>query len=100
MIVVGGVNVFPSAIEAVLSEFLGQLNGEFQIILKTPPPHDSLFLKAEHRLDLNKALLKQLKLNLEKVFRNKLGFRPIIELLNEGSLPRVKGKTQRVKKIY
>jgi len=100
MIVVGGVNVFPSAIEEILSEFLGQLNGEFQIILKTPPPHDSLFLKAEHRLDLNKALLKQLKLNLEKVFRNKLGFRPIIELLNEGSLPRVKGKTQRVKKIY
>jgi phenylacetate-CoA ligase len=100
MLVVGGVNIFPSAIETLLSEFLDSLNGEYQIALTTPAPHENLFLRAEHRHDLKKEDLKQLQLTLKKAFRNKLGFRPKIELLSQGSLPRVEGKTQRIVNSY
>jgi phenylacetate-CoA ligase len=100
MLVVGGVNIFPSAIETLLSEFLESLTGEYQIFLTTPAPHDTLFLRVEYRSDLKKEALKQLQLSLKKVFRNKLGFRPAIELLHQGSLPRVEGKTQRIVKSY
>ncbi len=100
MIVIGGINVFPSAIERICSELLDQLNGEYQIVLKTPPPHENLLLRAEYRSDLKEEKLKELKSTLEKVCRNKIGFRPDIELLHQGSLPREDGKSRRVIKSY
>jgi phenylacetate-CoA ligase len=96
MIVVGGINVFPSAVEMIFSEFLNQLTGEYQIVLETPPPHENISVRVEYRSDLKQEKLKQLKSTLEKVCRNKLGFRPKIELLQQGRLPRGAGKTRRV----
>jgi phenylacetate-CoA ligase len=100
MIVVGGVNVFPSAIEKILSEFSDRLNGEFQIILTALPPHETLLLRAEYYPDQKKEKVEELKLALEKVFRNKLSFRPAIDLLHTGCLPRVEGKVRRLVKGY
>ena len=100
MIVVGGINVFPSAVERIISEFLDLLNGEYQIVLSTPPPHDNLLIRGEYRYDVREEKIKELKATMEKVCRSKLGFRPNIELLRNGALPRVEGKAQRIIKEY
>jgi phenylacetate-CoA ligase len=96
MIVVGGISVFPSAVEMIFSEFLDQLTGEYQIVLATPPPHENILVQVEYRSDLKQEKQNQLKSTLEKVCRSKLGFRPDIELLQQGRIPRGAGKTRRV----
>jgi phenylacetate-CoA ligase len=46
MVVVRGINVFPSMIAAVLGEVPG-LSGDYRILLDGPPPHDVLPVHAE-----------------------------------------------------
>src|SRR5207249_11757707 len=48
MLIVKGINVFPSAVETVLAEMQPDLTGAFQIVLPRPSPLEVLSIRAEH----------------------------------------------------
>ncbi len=99
MIVVKGVNVFPSAIAEIISEFPEFSYPEFQIRLNAPPPVNELNILIECKAEL----LANAETLIDKIvhkMKNKLYIYPKIQLVEEGSLPRTEGKTKRVIKLY
>jgi phenylacetate-CoA ligase len=100
MLIVKGVNVFPSAIKAVIAEFKPRTTGAIEILLTQPGPAVSspLSIRAEYT---SKAVdLDDLKSEIEKTIRNKLVFRADIELVPEGVLPKTEYKAKLIKKLY
>lgn len=93
MLIIGGVNVFPSQIEHVLMNILG-LGDQYQIVV-THDQLDRLTVKTEVTADkLNDAgLLQRIQQDLMAV----LGINSKVELLEVGTLPRSEvGKARRV----
>jgi phenylacetate-CoA ligase len=100
MLIVQGVNVFPTAIKAVVTQFKPRTSGEIEVQLKEPGPSAKapLPIKVEHTSqpgDLNK-----LKGQVEQALREKLVFRAEVELVPEGTLPRYEYKGKLVRKLY
>ena len=93
MLIIGGVNVFPSQVEHVLMNIPG-LSDQYQIVV-THDQLDRLSVKTEVTADkLNDAdLLKRIQQDLMAV----LGIKANVELLEPGTLPRSEvGKARRV----
>jgi len=92
MLIVGGVNVFPSQVEHVLMNVPG-LGDQYQIVV-SHEELDRLAVKVETPKDrLNDAeLLKRIQTDLLAT----LGIYARVELVEEGALPRTEGKAQRV----
>lgn len=96
MIVVRGVNVFISSIAACINQHLDQLSGEFRVRVDREDPIERCIIAVETRADNpGSELIRQ----LEDGFRQSLYFKPAVELLEPGSLPRTEGKTQRLERI-
>jgi phenylacetate-CoA ligase len=93
MLIVGGVNVFPSQVEHVLMN-IPRLGDQYQIIISRREL-DRLAVKAETSADRlsDPALLKQIQSDLFAV----LGIKAEVELVEFGGLPRSEvGKARRV----
>lgn len=90
MVVVRGINVFPTQIAAVLTREPA-LSGEYRIRLGRPP-FDVLPVEAE----LSGAEPPGLAAHLETAIKRDLGMTARVTLLPPGSLPRTEGKTRRV----
>jgi len=100
MLIVLGVNVFPSAIKDVIASYAPQTTGEIQIQLYEPGPSvkPPLHIKVEYGnkdQDLN-----ALKQNLQNALRDKLIFHSKVELVPSGTLPRYEMKAKLIKKNY
>jgi len=96
MVVVRGLNMFPSMVAAVVNSFAA-LSGEYRIRLDTPPPYDRLPIEAElaegaQTDGLAEALAREIKA--------RLGATAEVVLLPHGTLPRTEGKTKRVIRGY
>jgi phenylacetate-CoA ligase len=97
MLIIRGVNVFPSQVEYILMGF-PELATQYQIILDRPGALDIFTIKVELT---EKSLQSQVDLNalkgriLEKV-HNVIGLSPTIELVKPGEIPRTEGKAKRV----
>ena len=100
MLVVSGVNVFPSAVQAVLMTCLDQLTGAYQIVLETPPPLRTILVRAEYRGCTRGAVRQALQKRLLAAFRTQMGLGPRIELVPQGTLLRSKGKTKPILRSY
>ncbi len=100
MLIVLGVNVFPSAIKAVASQFQPQTTGYVEIQLREPGPRiqPPLLVKIEYGSEASD--LRKLKADLETALRGKLVFRASVELVPEGTLPRSEYKGRLVRKLY
>ncbi len=100
MLIVLGVNVFPSAIKDVVSGFRPRVTGEMQVVLDQPGPkvEPPLKIRVEHGTDNGD--LKQLKKEIENALREKLIFSPLVELVPPGTLPRYEMKGQLIYKAY
>ena len=70
MLIVRGVNVFPSAVAIVLNS-IPELSGEFQIRLRGPGPLDRLPIEAE--LAMGGAPSERLAARIEKAIRDTVG---------------------------
>ena len=92
MLIVGGVNVFPSQVEHVLMN-VPELGDQYQIVVSREEL-DRLAVKAEAPKDKvnDPQLLKKVQTDLFAT----LGIRANVELVEEGSLPRYEGKARRV----
>ncbi len=98
MIIVGGVNVFPSQIESVLMN-IPEIGNNYVIILDREDGLDKMHIQVElysklFRGDLN--ALKQLNREILEKLRALIVINPKIEFMEPGSLPPSEGKAKRV----
>ena len=92
MIIFRGVNFFPRQIESLVLKQPGA-GHEYQIVLdRTPGGSDRLVLLIEARESFAESGLPRLRRDLKEL----LNLSPEITVLEEGELPRVAGKSQRV----
>ena len=100
MLIVLGVNVFPSAVKDVVSSFYPRTTGEIQILLAqpgpgVPPPLRVLAEAANSPLDA-----QSLKHEVESKIKAVLSVSAAVELVPPGSLPRFEMKGQLIRKLY
>jgi len=100
MLIVLGVNVFPSAIKDVVSSFYPATTGEIQIVLDNPGPGVAPPLKVVAECRGEGVALAELKLAIERRIKTTLGIPAAVEAVRAGTLPRYEMKGQLVKKAY
>jgi phenylacetate-CoA ligase len=93
MVVVRGLNVFPSMIAATLTGFR-ELSGEYRIRLAGPGPYDRLPVEAE--LARGRVAEEGLAATIAAAVKRELGVTARVTLLPPLTLPRSEGKTKRV----
>ncbi len=98
MIIVRGINVFPSQIEHVLMR-IPEVGDHFQVVITREGSLDEITVKVEMREDAFTGELADLKKVQEKVQRElykELNLRTNVELVEKGTIERSKGKAKRV----
>lgn len=102
MLILKGVNVFPSAIKDVVSGFRTETTGEIRIVLRERPPlvTSSLPIKVEYVGTKSEEELRNLKKKIESELRAKLIFSADVELVPEGTLPRFEMKANLFERLY
>jgi phenylacetate-CoA ligase len=93
MVVVRGLNLFPTMVAAVLSE-IPELSGDYRIILPAPPPYDRLPLQVERARGVPES--PDLSARVAAAIKSKLGASADVTVLPPGSMPVTEGKTRRV----
>ncbi len=100
MLIVLGVNVFPSAVKDVVSSFYPRTTGEIQILLEEPGPGVKPPLRVAAEFGEGSPDLAHLKKEIEAKIRSVLTVSSSVELVPPGTLPRFEMKGQLVKKLY
>jgi phenylacetate-CoA ligase len=98
MLIIRGVNVFPSQIELVILQF-PELAAQYLIVLDRPGALDTFLIKVEltEQAQANVPLdLKRLKQNIQHRIYIITGLSAEIEVVKPNELPRTDGKAQRV----
>jgi phenylacetate-CoA ligase len=102
MLLVRGVNVFPSAVRDVVAAFVPRTTGHIRIVLERPGPLVTPPLPVEVEVaggvpaDAHAALAGE----VAAAIRSRLNFTADIRLIPEGSLPRTSLKTQYIHRAY
>lgn len=98
MLIILGVNVFPSAVRDVVSGFYPQTTGEIQIVLREPGPRVTppLRVVVERGASASAGLANE----IEKKIKVVLTVPAQVELVSAGSLPRYEMKAQLIRKEY
>ena len=97
MVVVRGLNLFPTMVAAVVNEFK-ELSGDYRIVLGKPPPYDYLPVKVE--LASGQVAGVEIGPAIEEAIKSKLGATARVSVLPEASFPVTEGKTKRVVRTY
>ncbi|MBY4894016.1 phenylacetate--CoA ligase family protein [Rhodobacteraceae bacterium N5(2021)] len=97
MVVVRGLNMFPSMVAAVLNEFRA-LSGDYRISLDAPPPHDRLPVIAE--VAEGQEAAHDLADQVAARIKQRLGATAQVTLVPHGTFPLTEGKTKRVIRGY
>ena len=102
MLIVKGINVFPSAIRNIINSFIPRVTGVFRIVLDNPPPRvvPPLKMKVEYGQGFTEGEINSLRLQIEEKMSNLLRFRPSIEFVPPESLERTAGKVKLFEKRY
>ena len=92
MMKIKGVNVFPSQIEEILKEF-PELSSEYQIRISHLDGKDTMRIYVETDgsvdfMELSKRIAERVK--------SRIGFTPLVKVVEIGVLPRSEKKTKRV----
>jgi phenylacetate-CoA ligase len=95
MTIIRGVNVFPSAIENIMREF-AEIE-EFKIETFLREELREIKLTVEPRPDCQS--LANLDKKVSRTFRERLGLRPLVEVVASGTLPRFELKAKRFFKL-
>lgn len=93
MMIIRGVNVFPSQIEELVLA-MPELSPHFAIELSRPERLDRMVVRVEPRSDPQAAELAGK--NLEENIKRRIGINTLVEVAPTGSLPRSQGKAARV----
>jgi len=100
MLIVLGVNVFPSAIKEVVSTFYPETTGEMRIVLDKAGPGVAPPLKVVAECGGEPAASAALKSAMERKIKALLSISASVELVRAGTLPRYEMKGQLVNRTY
>jgi phenylacetate-CoA ligase len=100
MLIISGVNVYPSAVRDVVGSLTPRVTGEIVVQLQKPPPSvkPPMKIKVEHGEDPGD--LAKLKAEIERLLREKLIFSSDVELVPPGTLTKYEYKARLVEKTY
>ncbi len=93
MIIVRGVNVYPTAVRGVINSF-SELSGEFRIRLRGAGPYDRICVEAE--LVTQDSASVDLQKRIENEIKQTVRASAQVEIFPVRSFPRTEGKTKRV----
>ena len=102
MLIVKGVNIYPSAVKDIILDFIPEVTGEMRIVLDTAPPKviPPLRLKIEHGHAISTDDLQGLGDKIKSSLHNKIKVRPDIEFVPPGTFPKSNRKTDIFEKKY
>jgi phenylacetate-CoA ligase len=98
MLIIRGVNVFPSQIEYVIMGF-PELATQYQIFIDRPGALDTFGIKVELSEDTsrnNNLDIGSLKCRIQSSISNVTGLNPEIQIVKFGEIPRTEGKAKHV----
>lgn len=98
MLIIRGVNVFPSQIEEILMRE-NRLGGNYLIELTRKESLDQMKVKVElsqKEFDGSIEMIRNLRTDLQRRIREQVGFNVDIDVVEPGSLPASEGKAKRV----
>jgi len=98
MFIMKGCNIFPMQIEGVLMK-LPEVGDDYRIILETIEDQDEMIVEVEVKKAWFKgdlAMLDQLQKHITRLIRDEVLIRPMIKLVEPGSIPKTEGKAVRV----
>ena len=100
MLIVAGVNVWPSAVKEVVEELHPRVTGAVQILISAPGPRvePPLRVQVEHGAGAHD--LQALAIELERRVRDRLVVPARVELVPPGTLPRFEMKSKLVHELY
>lgn len=98
MLIVRGMNVFPSAIQSIVSDFMPRSSGKLQIVLDRPGPSVAppLRVRVEAGRGVTEGASDELGRAIEKKIRANLSVTTAIEILPYGAFERTATKTRLV----
>ncbi|KAA9000552.1 phenylacetate--CoA ligase [Affinibrenneria salicis] len=101
MLAIKGVKVYPAAIQKVVRTFQPELSGELRIQLDAPPPkvNPPLNIMVEAAAELPLSRWHDVATRLENRVRELLNFRPHVEVVAYGSIPRTGAKAKLIEII-
>jgi phenylacetate-CoA ligase len=94
MIWIRGMNVFPSAIEAVVRGFV-ELGDEYEIILEGVGPLPRIRVRTERKPEVPSTALETLEAQLRNAITTAIRTATEVEILEYGTLPRADGRRKR-----
>jgi len=100
MLIVAGVNVWPSAVKDVVTSLHPRTTGALQILLSAPPPRVDPPLRIQAEYGSEASDLTELKQELERLIRERLIVKAEVELVPPETLPRYEMKAQLIRKLY
>jgi len=100
MLIVLGVNVFPSAVKDVIAGLSPKTTGEIQILLDEPGPGVKPPLKVQAEFADATLDLAALRREAESKIKTVLSIPSVVELVPPGTLPRFEMKSRLVKKLF
>ncbi len=95
MLIIRGVNVFPSQVEANLIGIDG-INPFFRLVVSRKGSMDALLIEAEAAPEVGRHQYEGLAAFTRQRIKSMVGVSCAVEIKNPGSLPRLAGKAQRV----
>ena len=102
MLIVKGVNVFPSAVQDVVSSLRPKVTGAIEIQLTAPGPRaeGSLQIKVEGGEAVAPGEYEILGKEITEVIKKRLYFTPEVIIVSPGSLPKYELKAKLIRKVY
>src|SRR3977135_3778254 len=95
MLIIRGVNLYPSEVERVLLG-LGQVAPHYQLIVERPSAMDELTVICEPASALEGSGVGTLQRRVQNALRAATGLSMHVQVLDRGSVPRSEGKAVRV----
>ena len=98
MFILKGCNVFPMQIEGVLMK-LPEVGDDYRITLETIDDQDEMIIEVEMKREWFKGdltLIDRLQRHITHLIRDEVLVRPLVKLVEPGSLPKAEGKAVRV----
>ncbi len=102
MVIVRGINVFPSAIRDVVASFVPQTTGHIQVVLEKPGPIVTPPLRVEVEVsgDVEEADQPQLARQIVDRLKSQLNFKADVGFIPEGSVSRTSLKTDYFRRLW
>jgi phenylacetate-CoA ligase len=100
MLIVLGVNVFPSAIKDTICALAPETTGEMQVVLEKPGPKVEPPMRIMAEYGPEAADLPALKKKIEGLLKDRLSIPSVVELVPPETLPRYEMKGELVRKLY